>query len=185
MTAGMRRRRGALWPRPAGPRNAENTALKATDFIVFTIASAAYPPGALTGAPAFKFKQRSDRRITMDSLDRFAQKPATDSVVIFTPLNRRAEDSISCNNSSIADFRNLSMPIFVEDGVGNAGQHLLGPLGLSSAGAVVSVPAVSVRSSTSSASLPRISPMTAMDSTSLALLRRLATMASPASSTCE
>ena len=64
-------------------------------------------------------------------------------------------------------------------------QVLTVPGAMIAAAAAVSVPAVSVRSSTKSTSFPRISPMTAMDSTSVALFRRLATMAKPEPSTCE
>src|SRR6266702_5144015 len=111
--------------------------------------------------------------------------PATDRVVIFTPLIAGRRTVSVVINSSILDFRNLSTPISFKMAWETQATIFLAPLRLSSVAAVVNVPAVSVKSSTSNAFLPRISPITAMDSTSLALLRRLATIARPPSRTCE
>ena len=82
----------------------------------------------LTGAPAFKFKQRSHRRITMNSLDGFAQKPRHRQRGNLHAADRRAKDSISCNQFVNSRFSQSFDAHLVQNGVGNAGQNLLGPL---------------------------------------------------------
>jgi hypothetical protein len=44
----------------------------------------------LTGPPALKFKQGSDRRIAINPLDRFAQQSRDGQGGYFQPVNRRA-----------------------------------------------------------------------------------------------
>src|SRR2546430_15226410 len=50
----------------------------------------------LAGPTALKFKKRSNRRITVDSLDRFAQQSRHREGGNLYPVYRRAQDSISC-----------------------------------------------------------------------------------------
>ena len=49
-----------------------------------------------TGAPALKFKQGVHRRITMNPLDGFTQKPRHGQRGYLHTVNRRALDCISC-----------------------------------------------------------------------------------------
>ena len=66
--------RSAIFLRPpAGP--VRGNAVKATDFIVIPFYKRRWAADAsLTGAAAVELKERSDRRIAIDSLDRFAQQ---------------------------------------------------------------------------------------------------------------
>src|SRR5690606_3176224 len=49
-----------------------------------------------TGAPALEFKKRIDRRIIVNSFDRFAQEPRDRQRRDVHPVDSRAKDSISC-----------------------------------------------------------------------------------------
>ena len=96
--------------------------------ISLSLNGSAAAPQPLAGAPAFKFKQRSYRRITMDSLDGFAQKPRHRQRDNLHAADRRAQDSISCYQFVNRRFAQSFDPHLVEDGMGNAGQDLPGAL---------------------------------------------------------
>ncbi len=112
--------------------------------------------------------------------------PATDKVVILTPsiAGRRTVSVVI--NSSILDFRNLSIPTSFKIAWETQARIFLAPF-LFKQGGGRGQRARRFRSNhpPSARFCPRISPMTVMDSISRAFLRRLATMARPASSTCE
>src|SRR2546426_12683308 len=75
---------------PARLPSVRGKAFSATDFILTLLTA------ELARPPAFKFKKRRYRRITMDLLDRLAQKPRDRQGGNFPPPKRRAQDRINC-----------------------------------------------------------------------------------------
>ena len=99
---------------------------------------------------------------------------------MFIQGNRTRETVSVVINSSIDDFLIRSIQVG-QQGVGDARNDAFGPRDFRRLAALVSVPAVSVRSSTKRTLRPSMSPITAVASVSVGLLRRFATMASSAS----
>src|ERR1017187_4483269 len=178
-----------IWPElrsffaPARRLSERVDAFNGTDFI-FLKFPPAWLPGQLVRPPLNSNSEVTDELLWI-RLIASPKSPATDNVTTFTPLIAGRRTVSVVTNSSIGDFRNLSIPMEFRIAWETQARIRLAPLRLISSAAIVSVPAVSVKSSTSNTSLPRISPITAMDSTSVALLRRLATIARPPPNTCE
>src|SRR5260370_41823677 len=97
-------------------------------FHVLRFTQLTFDGAASTRAPALKFKQRSDRRITMDSLNGFAQKARDRQGRDVHPCNNRAENSISCHQFVNRGFSQSFDPHFVEDGMRDTGDYLPGAL---------------------------------------------------------
>ena len=121
--------------------------------------------------PPLNSKSEVTEELLLIRLIASPNNPATDKVVILTPSIAGRMTVSVVMSSSILDFRNLSMPKSFKIACETQASIRLAPFRLSSAEAVVNVPAVYVKSSTIRTFLPRISPMTAIDSSSDAFLR--------------
>ena len=106
------------------------------------------------------------------------------SGVILMPLPSRTGTLFVQTSSVISDSLSRWMPRSLRAAWLTQAMISFAPCSLSSLAAAVSVPAVSVRSSTRITERPSTSPMRVVAETSVGLLRRLATMARLVSSAC-
>src|SRR5258708_7463138 len=101
MTAGMRPSARSFFA-PARRPSVRAVAFSDTDFMVFKLERTKYPRyivccrARLTGAPTLELKERSNRRITVDSFDGFAQKGRYRKRRNLYAINSRAKNGISC-----------------------------------------------------------------------------------------
>src|SRR5258708_22934917 len=110
---------------PARRASFRGDALNGTEFMVCKLSLFVGPSGVLVGSAAFEFKQRGHRRITMDSLDGFAQKAGYRQSGYLHSADGRAKDSISCDQFVNTRFSQSGDADFVQNGVGDAGQDFL------------------------------------------------------------